>query len=114
MPDPKEAERLRRLREQQLRARDPHTKQRKTQRTITRKYRARKQVTFKEMLGDIPHKWRGLFIGFVLGLIIWIVLSSLFQELWADLAGLLVTAFFCVMGIFIGSGFDTRDKLRDI
>ena len=109
-----EAERLRRLREQQLRTRDPHIKQRKSQREITRKYRSRKQVTFKEMLGEIPHKWRGLFYGFVLGLITWILLTSIFKELWADLAGLLVMAFFCVMGVFIGNGFDTRDKLRDI
>ncbi len=109
-----EVERLKRLRDRQLAARDPHNKQRKIQRTVTRKYRARKRVTFKELFGDIPHKWRGILYGFLGGLIAWIVLAVVFQEEWVDYVGILLIVVLTLFGFIFGVALDTRDNLRDV
>jgi Flp pilus assembly protein TadB len=108
-----ELERLKRLREQQLRDRDPLKKQRKVQRTVTRKYRARKNETLGELIAGVSHKLKGLIVGLFLGLLIWFLLALVFQETWVDLAGILAVVFLPALGVLFGGAFDTRDNLRD-
>ena len=108
-----EVERLKKLREQQLRARDPLKKQRKIQQTVTRKYRAQKNVTPGELIGNIPHKIQGLIVGLILGLATWIVLAILFQEKWVDLVGIVALVILPSLGVLFGGAYDVRDNLRD-
>jgi len=108
-----ELERLKRLREQQIAARDPLKKQRKSQREVTRKYRARKYTTLKDMFDAVSHKWVGLLIGFMLGIITWILLASYYHELWVDIAGIIAMILFPAIGVLLGSIFDWRDNLRN-
>jgi hypothetical protein len=109
----KELERLKRLREQQLAARDPGKKQREVQRHVTAQYRARKKVTVGELWGDVSHKIRGIIIGLFLGLIAWILLAIFVDSNWVDVAGILAVVIFPIFGILIGSSLDWRDEMRD-
>lgn len=116
MPDrsDNEQEWLRKLSERQIARRDPQIKERKVAQTVTRKYRSRKAVTLGELFAGVPHKWQGLFIGGFIGFIGWVLLSMLVEAAWVDLAGLLAVFFLGVLGLFIGNGFDVRDRLNDV
>ena len=109
-----ESERLRRLREQQLKARDPHKKQRHFQRTVSSRYRSRNTTTIGDMWGDVAHKWRGAIYGIVLGIVVWILLAIFFQEAWTDIVGILALVIFAIAGLAVGSSFDWRDNIRDL
>ncbi len=109
-----EQERLIKLRDQQLRARDPHTYDKKVLRTVSRRRRRRhKRVTLGEMFRDIPQKWRGLIIGAVIGMGLAILLPLLIEGTWGEVAGLIAILFLAIVGYFIGQAFDLRDELRD-
>ena len=114
----KELERLMRLREQQIRTRDPHAKGRELHgRLAERGRRHRKPVTLQgtlqEMLTDIPGKWQGAIIGGTLGLVISIVLAVAVGAYWVALVGLAATIVLAIVGYFLGTSFDWRDELRD-
>lgn len=113
-----ELERLKRIREQQIRARDPRAKEKKFHGTVSGKYRRkRKQVTFrgalKDELASIPHKWRGLLIGTTLGVVVLIVLLVTVESAWTPIIGVLIIVLLAIVGFSIGSSFDWRDKMRD-
>ena len=109
-----ERERIKRIREQQLRARDPRKAERRAVRTVTRRRRQRYQrVTFSEMIRDIPHKWRGFIFGAVLGAVLAIVLPILFEGTLVELIGFLSIVVLALVGFAIGQAFDLRDELRD-
>ena len=109
----KERERLQRLRDRQLSARNPRKSDDRLMRQVARRGRRRqKKVTFGEMLRDLPHKWRGLFIGIVAGMLLWIVLDFLAEGVWVDAAGVLAIVFLAFFGFVMGRAFDVRDELR--
>ena len=111
----KELERLRRLRNQQIRSRDPGTKQRKLQHNITQQYqRTSKQMTLGSAWATLHHRWKGLIIGLVFGIIVAVVLSLTTDESWTELIGILAIIMFALIGLVIGSSFDWRDEIRDI
>ncbi len=59
-----EVERLIRIRDKQLQARDPQKKISKTQQNISKRYRrSHKPLTAKGVFSDIPKKWMGFVIG---------------------------------------------------
>ncbi len=56
-----ESQRLQRLRERQLQARDPHAKPRKIYRRIAdRRRRLEKRESFSSIFTDVPRKWQGV------------------------------------------------------
>ena len=71
-----EVERIRRIRERQLRARDPLKGQRKRDR-ITRSKFKKKNDTLGDMLREIPAKWWGMIIGGLVGFVIAFVLERI-------------------------------------
>lgn len=108
-----ERERLKRLRDRQLQARNPQkADQRVMHQVARRRGRRQKKVTLGEMLRDLPHKWRGLFFGCLLGVLLWLLLTLLVELAWVDLLGLAVILVLALLGYALGQAFDARDELR--
>ena len=111
-------ERLIRLRERQIQARDPKAKEREIQRKVTaRRRKLRRKVTiqemFQDMVGDIPYKLWGILIGTAIGIIISIVLALTVEASWAPLVGLASTVVLALIGFVLGHSLDWRDEMRD-
>lgn len=115
-----DVERLMRIRDQQLRARDPHIKDRKMHQRISRKYTAqrRPQTTgevLRDLVKDFPYKWRGVLIGFVLGIAadVALVLFTPPGTRWATIVGLAIIIVLPIVGFFVGSIYDWKKDLVD-
>lgn len=110
-----EIERLERLRERQLKARDPLAKQRRIERKVTaRRRKLKKQESLLSILTDVPRKWQGVVIGALAGMLISIVLTMAVEATWAEYAGLGAVLFLVLVGYSIGQGLDARDELREL
>jgi uncharacterized protein YacL len=108
-----EIERLRRLRQQQLAARDPHAKQRDINRKVSaRRRKLKKQGAFQDMLTDMAYKWKGVIVGALIGIIISIVLSLTVEAWWVELAGLAAVIVLASIGLILGQAFDAREELK--
>jgi hypothetical protein len=108
-----EQERLRRLRQQQLAARDPLAKERKvSQKVATRRKTTYKQTTIKDMRKAMGHKWRGLITGAVFGFIVFAIIAHFFSDGVYQLAGFMAIFFFAFFGFMVGSSFDWRDDIK--
>ncbi len=113
MPE-REIDRLRRLRERQLRDRDPLAKQRRQDREIARKQqRMRQAFSLGRMWADVPRRWRGAFVGLLLGLLILLAAPSLMAAPWATCLGVGAVPFAALIGFLIGRYQDTMDEIRD-
>jgi len=109
-----EQERLRKLREQQLQARDPLAKQRKFQQSSSRKEkRMRKSLSFSDVWNDIPHVVKVPLYGLIVGLILVVMIPKLWNSQYAIMIAGGLTLFFIIFGVFLGNALDIRDKLRD-
>ena len=113
MSNQNESDRLRRIREQQLRARDPQKGQRKISNRVSSQYKTRKKYTSSTAMSDIPHKWKGLFGGAILGVLVWVGLIVFVNADWVDTVGLVVAFLLPALGFLFGASFDWRDDLRD-
>lgn len=107
-------DRLRQLRDRQLRDRDPLTKQRRQDRGIARKQRQMRQsFSLSQMWRDIPHRWRGAFVGLPIGLIVLLAVPSLIEGLWGMCLGVAAMLFAALVGFLIGRYQDSMDEIRD-
>ncbi len=70
-----EIRRLQRLRDRQLAARKPSEKREKFFKEYHARHSTRKPMTLKEIIDVFSNKWRGLFIGVLTGVLIWLLLS---------------------------------------
>jgi len=110
-----EVERLKRIRDQQLRARDPQKHQQKVQHNISKRYReSREPFSVKKMWSDVDHKWRGLIIGGFLGFVLLVALPHFMDSKWTELIGIGGLIFLMLVGAAIGQAADTRDELQDL
>jgi len=111
---PIDRERLQRLREKQISARDPHAKQRK----VEAKVAARRRTTVKRfslrMLSEIPHKYVWALVGAVLGVLVIIILPFFWPDPRAYLVALVALLFLVAVGYVLGRALDARDELRDL
>jgi len=110
-----EVERLIRIRDKQLQARDPQKKISKTQHNISKRYRrSHKPVTAKSVFSDIPKKWMGFVIGLFLGFFVLILLPSFVDSSSTDLIGFGVMAILGFLGLVIGQAADAKSELEDL
>ncbi len=110
-----ELRRLKRIRDQQLRARDPSVKQKKLQHTIaTRRQKSVRKFSFLEILRDVSYKIKGTLIGAIIGLLIFLILPYFVEAGWIDLVGIGAIFFFTVLGFFLGQALDARDSLKEL
>lgn len=108
-----EQERLKRLRERQLSARDPLTKIRKEQQySAERERRIDRSVSLKEAWQTIPRIWRSIVWTILLGGVATGILTSFFGVLWGVLGGLFVALIFLLFAVLIGNALDTRDEIK--
>jgi VIT1/CCC1 family predicted Fe2+/Mn2+ transporter len=115
MADKSELERLRRIRQQQLTARDPGKKQRKLQRTITHKHRRRTQsFSFGRMWAEVPNRWKGALFGSIFGVIAIFILPLVMDSKWATITGFGILFFIGFMGFLVGRSKDAQDDLRNL
>jgi Flp pilus assembly protein TadB len=110
-----EQERLRRLREHQLTDRNPHVKQREFYRSSNeRERRSARPYTLAQAWAVIPHLYKVPFYALLLGVILLLVITSLWISFWAWVVGGMATLIFVVVGFVVGQALDARDKLRDL
>ena len=109
-----EQERLKRLREKQLQARDPLVKQRQFQHSSSvKEKRMRKTFSMSKAWKDIPHIVKMPFYGLILGVIVIFTLPMLWNSPYAIYAGVGATLLFIVFGAIMGNSFDLRDEIKD-
>ncbi len=109
-----ESERLRRLRDQQLQARDPLTKQRRLDGEISQKRRRMQQsFSFGGMWQDIPHRWKGAFVGGLIGLGILLIAPSLIEGNWGLCLGVAAFPFGALAGFLIGRYEDSMEDIKE-
>lgn len=116
MPDRNdEVERYKRIRDQQLRARDPQKSERRIHHDIaTRHRRTREPFSFRRMVSEVPKKWGGLIIGGFLGFVILVLLPNVIEHRLIDLIGILVMMFLMLIGFAIGQAADAKKDLEDL
>jgi len=115
MPTNSEQERLRRLRDRQLAARDPQNKARKLHGGIARKHRqAVEPFSLVRIWSEIPHVWRYAFYGFALGALGVAVVPLLWESPWAVPCAAVSALILAILGLFIGRAADTRDSLKEL
>ncbi|TAK12209.1 MAG: hypothetical protein EPO32_09670 [Anaerolineae bacterium] len=115
MSDQKEVERLKKLRDRQLSARDPNVYERKVQGQIARKAGdvRRKQNFWKDSARGLPKAFWGGVVGAGLGLIVLLVLGAFLPAGRAGLFGILAMIILIMLGVVFGASFDWRDNIRD-
>jgi VIT1/CCC1 family predicted Fe2+/Mn2+ transporter len=113
--DRSDIERLKRLRERQLEARDPHKKQRKLQQTVTRKYRrAEEPFSLGRMWDQTPSIWKGTLFGMSFGVIAILILPFFMDTVLAVTVGVIVLAVATIFGLLVGRAVDARDDIQDL
>lgn len=109
-----EQERLKKLRDRQLQARDPLAKQRKFQQSSSvKEKRMRKPFSLSKAWKDIPHIIRSPFYGLILGVLVVFVLPMIWDSPNALIAGAGATLLFIIFGLILGNSLDLRDRIRD-
>lgn len=111
MPD-KDADRYRKIRDQQLQARDPLKKQRALDHEVSQKRRRMTEgFSFGLMWRDLTFKIRYSLIGGVIGLLLFVILSLLLPQTSGICLGGLVFFFAVFLGFLIGR---YEDSVEDI
>jgi hypothetical protein len=106
-----EVERLRHLRDRQIRLRDPKAYDRKVQHKISSRYKVEK-LTVDRVIQDIPGKWMGTILGAILGIIFAIAFNLLVESeaFWIEYVGYFLVALCAILGRGLGAAMDWRDE----
>ena len=110
MSDQNEIERIERIRERQLRARDPKAYDKKIMRHVSAGYRKKSQLTFRDVLRDIPGKWWGMLCGGIFGLVVAVLVNVALEASWAKYLGYLIVFACVVIGRLLGTVLDWREE----
>jgi hypothetical protein len=113
MPD-QESERLKRLRERQLKDRDPLVSEHKFQHVSSiKEKRMRKPFSFGKEWGAVPHIIKVPLYCLILGVIIMAVLPILWNSPYALYIGAGITVILIIAGVASGIVMDYNDKIED-
>jgi len=115
MSGPGDQERLRRLRDRQLSARDPQTTQRAMHGQIARRQRRSvERFSVGRIWSEIPHIWKGAFYGLAVGAIAVAIVPTMWASPWAIPCSAGAAVMLIILGVLIGRAQDTRDSLKDL
>jgi hypothetical protein len=110
-----EQERLKRLRDRQLSARDPLVKQKKFQKEQSyRERRFDRRITLKSIWVLISNVWRGIIFSAILGLIGVSIVPQYWDSKWAIPAVIGGTVIVMLLSAIIGNALDVRNNLREL
>jgi hypothetical protein len=106
-----EIERIQRIRERQIKARDPRAHYRKHQQKIRKQYKE-ETFSFQDLLKSIPTKWWGMIIGGMIGLIFAIVLNKAIETeaSWMEYVWYVIVLFGIVLGRGVGAAVDWSEE----
>jgi|APIni6443716594_1056825.scaffolds.fasta_scaffold06670_3 hypothetical protein len=111
-PDP-EQERLMRLRDKQISARDPLVKTRKfNQQAAERERKRNKSVSLVEFWTAIPQVVRSGFFGLLLGLVLLKIVTGIWISPLAMPIMVVITIVSTAMGAVIGNAIELRDNIK--
>ncbi len=111
-PDP-ELERLMRLREKQISARDPLVKKRKFDQMAAERERKRdKSISLAEFWTAIPQVIRSGFFGLLVGLVLLKIITAIWVSPLAMPVMVVVTIAITVLGVAIGHAIELRDNIK--
>lgn len=112
-------ERIRRIRDRQLTARDPLAAQRKSQRLAATRHK-RTKVSFREVMREIPGKWRGMIIGGFAGFLLALALDRVLHlrlpqigTFWASYIWYSLVAFGVILGRVLAVAMDWSEEDYD-
>ncbi len=112
-------ERIQRIRDRQLRARDPLAAQRKSQRLAASRYTPTK-VSVREVMREIPGKWRGMIIGGFFGLLLALVMDRVLHlklpridAFWANYVWYSLVLFGVIVGRVLAMAMDWSEEDYD-
>jgi uncharacterized protein YacL len=109
-----EVDRIRRIRDRQISMRDPQIKQKKLQKTISRRRRSRlESFAITRLFTDLPKIITGTLIGMLIGLLILVILPYIIKADWVDYLSLGILVITTFMGTAFGRAIDARDRLSD-
>jgi len=116
MNDRDEIERIQRIRERQLAARDPKAKERAVQRKVAARYK-KEPITVQDVVANIPAKWWGTIIGAIIGFILALVLDQILHvklvridAFWVEYMWYMLVVFLAVMGRSLAMAMDWSDE----
>jgi hypothetical protein len=115
MANPSDPERLRRLRDRQIAARDPQQHQRSMHGRIAHRQRQSVEtLSIGRIWSEIPHIWKGAFYGLTLGVLAIAVVPTIWVSPWALPCSAGAAVMLTIFGLLVGRAQDTRDSLRDL
>ena len=113
-----ELQRLMRLRNQQIRTRDPQARARKLHGRISEQQRRRRKrfnlTAIWQELGQVKKRWIGAFIGGALGFAAMIILSVTIGSGVALVVGVVAMGVLGFVGFLFGMAFDWRNEISDL
>jgi hypothetical protein len=109
-----EIERLKRIRDRQIRLRDPKAKDRAAQHKIASRYKEEK-ITAGSVIRDIPGRWLGTIFGGIFGIVIAVAFHLLVQydAFWIEYVGYFIVLVCLVLGRGLGAAMDWREEDHD-
>lgn len=108
-----EQERLMRLRDKQVSARDPLVKNRKfNQMAAERERRRDKSISLLEFWEAIPQTARGGFLGLLVGLVLLKIVTAQWVSPLAMPVMVIVTIVVMILGVVIGRAVELRDNIK--
>ncbi|MBF8257022.1 MAG: hypothetical protein HW375_1929 [Anaerolineales bacterium] len=115
MPNTQDQERLQRLRDRQLASRDPLKHQRRMHGQIARRQRRSvESFSLGRIWSEIPNLWKGAFYGLTFGVLVLVLVPSVWASLWAIPCSAGVAVMSTILGLLIGRAQDTRDSIKDL
>ena len=109
-----EVERIQRIRERQLRLRDPKLRERQFQHKVASRYRP-DRLTIGQAIRELPGKWLGTIAGGLIGILVAIAFHILVEldAAWVDYASYGIVLSGLVLGRGVGAALDWRDEDHD-
>lgn len=110
-----EIERIKRIRDQQIQARDPTVKQRQVQGKIATKYQRTKsrEHFVRDTWANFEKVWKGVFLGGFLGVLVMVILPQFVPGKLGLILGIGAIPLLAMLGALFGAAFDWRDNIRD-
>jgi VIT1/CCC1 family predicted Fe2+/Mn2+ transporter len=108
-----EQERLKRLRDRQIAARDPQAKERKISYKVSQRRKSTyRQTTVGDLFKSVPYRWVYMLVGVLLGGAAFILIVFILPQAWDKYLGLIVLVILAIFGFIIGSSIDWREDIK--